>query len=186
MAPTALSVLGIVEDFVADRPPPVLPVRLPHLPLDGLAQVPETPIVVAKDVVRQLVAERVPDDPVVAVPVVRVRPQPQLDDLAPVAVQAQGARFVRRVRGRVHLGQHADAELVFAHAGFDAGVVAQALEESLRAGRVGEVAEGEDGVEGVGCLVLGFLPVAVAVGGDRFGGGVGGARRREGGELGRR
>ena len=90
--------------------------------------------------------------------------------------------------GGIHLRQDADAELVLAHAGFDAGIVAQTLEEFLRPRRAGKVVEGEDGVEGVGCLILGFLPITMAVRGYRFGGGgVGrpraGARRREGGEL---
>ena len=58
---------------------------------------------------------------------------------------------------------------MFAHAGFNAGVVAQALEELLRARGAGEVAKWEDGLEGVGCLVLGLLPIAVAVWGHRFG-----------------
>ena len=94
---------------------------------------------------------------------------------------------MRRMFGRIHLRQHADAELVFAHAGFDAGIIAQTLEEFLRPRRAGEVVEWEDGVEGVGCLILGFLPIAMPVRGYRFGGGArgpgAGARRCEGGEL---
>ena len=95
-----------------------------------------------------------------------------------------------RVFGRVHLRQHADAEFVFAHAGLDAGVVAQTLEEFLRPRGAGEVAERDDGMEGVGGLLLSSLPVAVA---KRRRGLVGcicglttGPRGREGGELGGR
>ena len=92
--------------------------------------------------------------------------------------------------GRVHLRQHADAEFVLAHAGLDAGIVAQTLEESLRTRRAREVAEWEDGLKSVGCLLLGFLPIAVAIRGHRFDGRASrprsGAGRREGGELGGR
>ena len=79
---------------------------------------------------------------------------------------------------------------MLAHARFDAGVVAQTLEELLRTRRAGEVTEWEDGLEGVGCFFLGFLPIAMAVRSHRFDGRVGGsggrARRRKGGELGGR
>ena len=188
MSPAPLSLLRIIEHFVTERLPSVLPISLPHLLLNGLAQIPKIPIMIAKDVVRQFMTECIPNDLVIPISIVRVRPQPQFYDLASVPVQAQRARFVRRVVGRVHLRQHADAEFVFAHAGFDAGVVAQALEELLRARGAGKVAEGEDGLEGVGCLVLDLLPIAVAVRGHCFGGGVGrtgsGAGRREGSELG--
>ena len=57
---------------------------------------------------------------------------------------------------------------MLAHCGFDAGVVAEAFEELARAGRVGEVGEWEDGVEGVGCFVLGFAPIAGAGWGGVF------------------
>ena len=190
MSTAPLSLLRIIEHFITERLPSALPISLPHLLLNRLAQIPEIPIMIAKDVVRQFMTERIPNDLVIPISIVRVRPQPQLYDLASIPVQAQRARFVRRVIGRVHFRQHADAEFVFAHAGFDAGVVAQTLEELLRARGAGEVPEWEDGLEGVGCLILGLLPIAVAVRGHCFGGGVGRAGsvagRREGGELGGR
>lgn len=190
MIPAPFSFLRIIKDFVADRLPSMLPISLPDFLLDGLAQAPEVPVVIAKDVVRQLVAKRVPDDLVVPIPIIRIRPQSQLDDLASVPVQAQGARFVRRVLGGIHLGQDADTELVLAHACLDAGIIAQTLEEPLRTRQAGEVVEWEDGLEGVGRLVLGFLPVAMAIRGHGFAGSTGGlragARRCEGGELGGR
>ena len=57
---------------------------------------------------------------------------------------------------------------MFAHAGFDAGIVAEALEVAEGARWLREVGEREEGMEGVGCFVLGFAPVAVAVWGGRF------------------
>ena len=79
---------------------------------------------------------------------------------------------------------------MFAHAGFDAGIVAQALKELLRTRGAGKVVEREDGLESVGCLILSFLPIAMAIRGHRLDGGIrgpgAGARGREGGELGRR
>lgn len=69
---------------------------------------------------------------------------------------------MRRMLRRIHLGEHADAEFVLAHAGFDARVVAQALEEAEGAVGGGEGGEGEEGVEGVGCFVLLLSPVANA------------------------
>ena len=92
--------------------------------------------------------------------------------------------------GRIHLRQNADAEFVFAHARLDAGIVAQPLEECPGTRGVGEVAEGKDGVESVGCFLLGSLPVTVARRGDGLDGRVGWsriwARTCEGGELGGR
>ena len=98
---------------------------------------------------------------------------------------------MRGVLGGVHLRQDADAELVSAHAGLDARIVAQALEELLRSRWARQVVERQDGLERVGRLVLQFLPVAVAVRSHRFEGSIrrprSRARRRgEGGELGRR
>lgn len=91
---------------------------------------------------------------------------------------------------RIHLCQDTNAELVSAHAGFDPGVVAQTLEEFLRTRRAWKVVEREDGLESVGCLILGFLPITMSIRGHRFDGRVGGpragVRRREGGELGGR
>ncbi len=92
--------------------------------------------------------------------------------------------------GRVHLGQDPDTKFVFAHARLDAGIVAQTLKEFLRTRRAGEIVEWEDGLEGVGCLVLSFLPIVMAPRGHGFVGRIRGprarARRREGGELGGR
>ena len=92
--------------------------------------------------------------------------------------------------GRIHLRQNADAEFVFAHARLDAGIVAQALEEDPGTRGAGEVAEGKDGVESVGCFLLGSLPIAVARRGHGLESRVGGSRVRaracEGGEFGGR
>ena len=188
MAPTPLSLLRIIKDFTADCLPSVLPVSLADFFLDRLAQIPEIPVMVAKNIMRQFVAERISNDFVISISIIRICPEPQLYDLASISVQPQGARLVGRVLGWVHLRQHADAEFVFAHGGLDAGVVAQALEKLLRARRAGEVAEREDGLEGVGGLLLGFLPVAVAIGGcgfeSRGGRPRGRAWGREGGEFG--
>ena len=81
---------------------------------------------------------------------------------------------------------------MFAHAGFDAGVVAQALEEAEGFLWVGEVGQGAEGAEGVGCVILGFLPVAVwrwfdgggFWGFAGLGSGGGGGGGGEGGEFG--
>ena len=77
---------------------------------------------------------------------------------------------------------------MFAHARLDAGIVAQALEECPGTRGAGEVAEGKDGVESVGCFLLGSLPIAVARRGHGLDGRVGGSRIRaeacEGGEFG--
>ena len=173
MSTAPLSLLRVIEHFITERLPSVLPISLPHFLLNRLAQIPKIPIMIAKDIVRQFMTERIPNDLVFPISVIRVRPQPQLYDLASIPIQTQRARFVRRVVGRVHLRQHADAKLVFAHAGFDTGVVAQALEELLRARGAREVAKWQDGLEGVGCLVLGLLPITVAIWGRCFGGGGG-------------
>ena len=91
------------------------------------------------------------------------------------------------VFGGIHLRQHADTELVFAHAGLDTGVIAQPFKKALRARRSREVAEWEDGLESVRSLFLGFLPIVVAVWGHRFRGSTRrtkiGTGRRKGGEL---
>ena len=92
--------------------------------------------------------------------------------------------------GRIHLRQNADAEFVFAHARLDAGIVAQPLKECPGTRGAGEVAEGKDGVESVGCFLLGFLPVTVARWGHGLKCRVGGsrlwARACKGGEFGGR
>lgn len=88
---------------------------------------------------RQLVTQRLANGLVVPVPVVRIRAQPELDHLAPVTVEAQRARLVRRVHGRVHLREQRDREAVRAHRSADPRVVAQALEEGEGAFRSGEV-----------------------------------------------
>ena len=145
---------------------------------------------IAKDVVRQFMTERVSNDFVIAVPVVCVGPQSQLYDLASIPVETQGARLVGRMVGRIHLRQKADAEFVFAHARLDAGIVAQPLEKFPGTRGAREVAEGKDGLECVGCFLLGFLPIAVARRGHGLDGRVGGSRTRaracEGGEFGGR
>ena len=117
---------------------------------------------------RQFMTQRLADDLVIPIPIIRIRAQAQLDHLASVAIEAERAAFVRGVLGGVHLREDADGELVGAHAGFDAGVGGEAGEEAVGAGGVGEVGEGEDGVEGVGCFVGGFPPVVVAGGGCGF------------------
>ena len=65
---------------------------------------------------------------------------------------------------------------MFSHAGFDAGVVAQAGKETVGFVRIGEIGKREKGAECVGCFVLGFLPVAVSGrgGGLEGGGSLGG------------
>ena len=68
-----------------------------------------------------------------------------------------------------------------AHGGFDAGVVAQAGEVGQRAVRGREVGEGEEGVEGVCCFVLGFAVVVGAGGRGGFDGGGGSLSGRRGG-----
>ena len=59
---------------------------------------------------------------------------------------------------------------MFTHAGFDASIIGEALEVALRTRGVGEVGEGEDAVEGVGCFLLSFAPVSMAGGGCGFNG----------------
>ena len=65
-----------------------LPVGTLDLALNLMAQVPELAIVQPMHVVRQLVAQRLADGLVVAVAVVGVGAQAELDDFAAVAVQA--------------------------------------------------------------------------------------------------
>lgn len=114
---------------------------------------------------RQLMTQRLPDNFIVPIPIIRIRAQAQLDDFPAVAVEAQRARFVGGVLGGVHFGEEADAEVVGVHGGKDAGVGGEAGEEAVGAGGGGEVGEGLDGVEGVGRGGGGFAPV-VLVGGD--------------------
>ena len=187
------SVLGIIEFLIRQRVATRPPIILCDLLLNGIGQIPEIAIVFPVDVMRQLMAQRLANRPVIPVPIVRIRAQAQLDDLASVAVETQRPALVRGMLGRVHLRQDADGEFVFAHAGFDARVVAQALEEAEGFLWVREVGQGAEGAEGVGCVILGFLPVAVrrrfdgggsslgSRGGGGDGGGGGGGK---GGEFG--
>lgn len=164
LAPRPASVIirdllaGLVGLAVANAVPAALPVGPRDLALDLVAQVPEVPIVRAVDVVRELVAEGVADGLVVAVAVVGVGAQAQLDDLAAVAVQAQDARrpFVAGlgVGERVHLRQQADGEPVRAHRGADARVRPQPLEEGERALRARQVRQRPQRHEGVLALLL--------------------------------
>ena len=64
----------------------------------------------------------------------------------------------------VHLRQHADAEFVLGHGGFDARVIAEALEVFERARGFREVGEWEEFMKGVGCFVVDFARVAVVRG----------------------
>lgn len=134
---------GLVELGVADAPAAALPIGLGDLALDFVTQVPELAVVVAVHVVGELVAQGVADGLVVAVAVVRVGAQAQLDDGAPVAVQPQDARGALvaglRVRQRVHLRQQPHAELVRAHRRPDPRVGLQPLEEGERTRRVRQV-----------------------------------------------
>lgn len=117
------------------------------------------------DIMRQLMTQRLANNFIIPIPIIRIRAQPQLDHLAAVAVEAERAASVRGVLGGVHFCEDADGEAVRAHADFYTGVGGEAGEEAVGAGGVGEVGEGEDGVEGVGCFVGGFAPVMVAGGG---------------------
>ncbi len=90
---------------------------------------------------RQLMTQGAPDSLVIPIPVIGVSAQAQLDDLASVAVKAQRPPVVRRVRGRVHLGEEADGEAVGGHGGADAGVGGEAGEEGGGARGVREVGE---------------------------------------------
>lgn len=189
MPPTPLPILRIIKNLARNCLPPTLPIPLPYLPLNLPRQIPEIPIMFAPHIMRQLMTQRIPNDFIIAIPIVRIGPEPQLNDFAPVAVQTEGFAVVGGVLGRVHFCENADAEFVFAHGGLDAGVGAEAGEVGEGAGGVGEVGEGEEGVEGVGCFFLRFAPVAVGGGGCGFEGGVWGARGGvggggEGGELG--
>ena len=157
--------LGILLASHAMPSPP--PVSNPDLLLDDVAQIPEVPIVIAPHVVRQLVAQRPPDRRIVAVAVVGIGAQPQLNHLPAVAIQAQRARLVRRMHGRVHLGEQAHAELVLAHRRLDARVIAEALEEAEAALGLGEIGQRSEGVEGVRGF---FLDLAAVHAAARFGG----------------
>ena len=172
MPSTPLPILRIIKDLTGNSLPPTLPIPLPNLPLNLPRQIPEILIMIPPHIMRQLMTQRVPNDFIIAIPIVRIRPEPQLDDFAPVAVQTEGFAVMSGVVCRVHFCEDADAEFVFAHAGFYAGVGAEAGEVGEGAGGVGEVGEGEEGVEGVGCFFLGFAPVAVGGGGCGFEGGV--------------
>ena len=81
----------------------------------------------AKHIMRKLMTERAPNGAIIAVPVAGIGPQPQLNHLAAVPVQAERAGGVRRVPGRIHLGEEADGEAVAAHGGADAPVVGEAV-----------------------------------------------------------
>lgn len=132
---------------------------------------------------RQLMAQGIANCFVVPVSIVCVRAEPQLDDFALIAVQSECAGLLRGVHGRVHFGEERDAEFVGAHGGFDAGVVAEALEEAEGAVGIREVGEWAEGLECVLRFFLDLLVVAVS----RWGGGFDGSRapwRRGGGYAG--
>lgn len=92
---------------------------------------------------RQLMTQRIANNSIRSVSIARIRAEAQLDDLAFVSVEAQGAGVVGGVLGRVHFREDADGEAVGAHGGFDAGVCAEAFEVVEGAGGVGEMGEGE-------------------------------------------
>ena len=64
-------------------------------------------------------AERLADDFVIAISVVSVGSQPEFNDFASVAVEAEGAAFMCRMFSRIHLGEDADAEFVRRHGGLN-------------------------------------------------------------------
>lgn len=136
----------------------------------------------------QLVAQGLADHLVVDVAVVGVGADPQLDDLAPVAVQPQRAALPRRVLHRVHLREHPDRELVLRHRRPDPRVRGQPLQVAQRPLRRREVGERKDAVEGVCCGGEGLNLVSCArgvCGRDGFAGGVARrSRRRRFGEGG--
>lgn len=105
----------VVKHLFGQSPSAALPIAALHLPFDLTGQVPKVAIMVPENDVRELMAERLPDDFVVAIAIVGVGAQPEFDDFAPVAVEAEGAAFVRRVLGRIHFGEHADAKFVRRH-----------------------------------------------------------------------
>ncbi|KAF4263729.1 hypothetical protein CNMCM8812_003899 [Aspergillus fumigatus] len=87
---------------------------------------------------RQLMAQRLANRPVIAVSVVRIRAQPQLDHLAFIPIQTERAGFARGMLGRIHLRQQRDREAVLCHGGADARVVTQAGQKLQRPRRIGQ------------------------------------------------
>ena len=79
-------VVRVVEFLIRERMATTAPIVRRDFFLDVPRQGPEMLVVFAENVVRELVAEGVAYDFVIAVAVVRVRAQTQLDDFASVAV----------------------------------------------------------------------------------------------------
>ncbi|GFF30042.1 hypothetical protein IFM46972_02806 [Aspergillus udagawae] len=127
----------------------MLPIRPLNLLLDLRRQIPKIPIMLAEHTVRQLMTQRFANRPIIAVAVVRIRAQPQLDHLAFIPVQAERPGLARAV---------------LCHGRADARVVAQAGQELQRPRRVGQVREREEPVEGsmdAACCAGGGAPGAV-------------------------
>ncbi|KAI6764580.1 hypothetical protein HG531_012467 [Fusarium graminearum] len=130
-----------------------LPIRSIDLTLDLVTQVPEIPIMRAVDIMRQLVAQCFANGFVIAISIVRISSQAQLNRLALISVQTEYSTcsFVRRlrVRKRFHLCEDTNGEFVFCHGGANAGVFLEAHEELLAALWVRKTLEWSNLKEGV-------------------------------------
>lgn len=74
-----------------------------HLLLDIIGEIPEISIMLAPDVVRELVAERFADDLVVPIPIVAICSQAQFDHLSSVSIEPERLGLVRGMLGGIHL-----------------------------------------------------------------------------------
>lgn len=119
---------------------------------------------------RQLMHERLAYCLVVPPPIIPVRTQADLNNLALIPIQPQRLALVRGVPRGLHLEQQADRVLVLAHDVLDARVVAQPLEELERRLVVRQVLQRAQVGEAVECGFGGFLPVAEGHGFGRLDG----------------
>jgi len=96
-------------------------------------------------IMRQLMTQHPPHFLVRSEPIIRVRPQPQLDRLSRVHVQSEQLG----VLVRCELSQETDGETVLVHDVCDGWVVGEFLKKSVGRGWVWEVLEGLEVMEAV-------------------------------------
>jgi len=96
-------------------------------------------------IMRQLMTQHLPHLLVRSKPIIRVRPQPQLDRLSRVHVQSEQLG----VLVRCELGQETDGEMVLVHDVCDGWVVGEFLKKRVGRGWVWEVLKGLEVMETV-------------------------------------
>lgn len=87
----------------------------------------------------EFMTKRLPNGFEIPIAVVGIGSKAELYHFALIAVEAEGARLVGGMLGGVHLRENGDGEFMCGHGGANAGVVAEAGEETEGFFGVGEI-----------------------------------------------